>query len=75
MSITEMHSEQVFSFFEKCLTSNARPGTAKHLCIAQGIYKDIILFCSFLLRLHLQETASQDFIKCLKERRLGADFT
>ena len=43
MSITEMHSEQVFSFFEKCLTSNARPGTAKHLCIAQGIYKDIYL--------------------------------
>ena len=28
----------------------------------------------FLKRFHLQETPSQYFIECLKERRLGADF-
>ena len=34
-----------------------------------------VLFYSFLQRLHLQKAASHDFIKLIKERRLGVDFT
>ena len=52
-------------YFQKMLNLRPRTGTVRHLCIAQGIYQDIY---SFLHKLHLQETPSQDFIKCLKER-------
>ena len=58
---------------EKSPMSEARPSTVKHLCIAQCNYQDI-QFHGSLRWLHLQETPSQNFIKRLKQRRLGADF-
>ena len=45
------------------------------MCINCVFTRVFILFYSFLHRVHLQEIPSQDFIKRLKERRLGADFT
>ena len=54
---------------EKRSILEARPGTVKHLGIAQCNYQDIHFYGS-LRWLHLQETPSQNFIKRLKERRL-----
>ena len=45
------------------------------MCINCVFTKVFILFYSFLHRAHFQEIPSQDFIKRLKERRLGAVFT
>ena len=45
------------------------------VCITSVSTRVFISFYSFLHRVHLQEMASEDFIKRLKERRLGADFT
>ena len=35
--------KQEFTIFGKCSILDARPGTVKHLCIAQGIYQDIYI--------------------------------
>ena len=44
--------------------------------VLPGVFIRIfILIYSFLHRLHLQEMLSHDSLKCLKERRLWADFT
>ena len=45
------------------------------VCITRVFTRVFILFYSFLHRVYLQETPSQDFIKRLTERRLGAGFT
>lgn len=67
---TKVHSEQVFTTFGK--KPNVRSST--WYCKTPLYSTVYIQFHGSLRWLHLQETPSQNFIKRLKQRRLGADF-
>ena len=62
-----------YSLFKKWRSiSDVRPVQCETSLQLRVFTRIFILFYSFLYKLHLQEMPSQDFIKRLKDRRLGS---